>query len=65
VVKGAIPPPRSWPPERERIVVDQRFGLHGPERTLAELGTVLGLSAERVRQIEQCALRKLRAAVAA
>jgi RNA polymerase sigma factor (sigma-70 family) len=49
---------------RERWVVTQRFGLDGPARTLRELACVLGVSAERVRQIEQAALDKLRAAMA-
>jgi RNA polymerase primary sigma factor len=46
--------------ERERVVVQARFGFDGPERTLAELGTRLGVSAERVRQVEHAALEKLR-----
>lgn len=46
---------------RERLVVEHRFGLHNQEpRTLAELGVSLGLSRERVRQIEARALEKLR-----
>jgi RNA polymerase primary sigma factor len=48
--------------ERERTVVDGRYGLGGgQERTLRELAASLGVSAERVRQIEQAALDKLRA----
>jgi RNA polymerase sigma factor (sigma-70 family) len=50
--------------DRERTIVDARFGMHGPERTLRELAGTLGVSAERVRQIEQRALDKLRAAAA-
>jgi RNA polymerase primary sigma factor len=46
--------------ERERAVVRARFGLDGREYTLAELGKRLSLSAERVRQVEQAALAKLR-----
>jgi RNA polymerase sigma factor (sigma-70 family) len=49
--------------ERERHVVRGRFGLDGPERTLRELAGDLGLSAERVRQIEQRALDTMRAVV--
>jgi RNA polymerase sigma factor (sigma-70 family) len=48
--------------ERERTVVRGRFGLDGREQTLRELASALGLSAERVRQIEGATLGKLRAA---
>jgi RNA polymerase sigma factor (sigma-70 family) len=46
--------------ERERAIVCGHFGLEGREQTLRELGTSLHLSAERVRQIEERALEKLR-----
>jgi DNA-directed RNA polymerase sigma subunit (sigma70/sigma32) len=49
--------------ERERYVVRRRFGLDGEERTLRELAGDLGVSAERVRQIEQGALDTMRAVV--
>ncbi|HEX7300836.1 MAG TPA: sigma-70 family RNA polymerase sigma factor [Solirubrobacteraceae bacterium] len=48
--------------ERERTIVVGRYGLNGPQRTLRELSLVLGVSAERVRQVEQAALAKLREA---
>jgi RNA polymerase sigma factor (sigma-70 family) len=48
---------------RERTILIGRFGLRGREQTLRELGCTLGVSAERVRQIEQRALTKLREAV--
>jgi RNA polymerase sigma factor (sigma-70 family) len=48
---------------RERMILRARFGLDGePERTRAEIAESLGLSAERVRQLEQRALGKLAAA---
>jgi DNA-directed RNA polymerase sigma subunit (sigma70/sigma32) len=50
---------------RERLIVAQRFGLDGAERTLRELAGDLGVSSERVRQIEVAALDKLRTAVSA
>lgn len=47
--------------ERERAVLEGRFGLARSEpRTLADLGGELGLTRERIRQIEQRALRRLR-----
>ena len=46
---------------REKTIVDARFGLNGEgEKTLAQIGKELNLSSNRVRQIEQKALRKLR-----
>jgi RNA polymerase primary sigma factor len=49
-------------PERERNVVELRFGLRGEEPTpLRETGRRLGISAERVRQIEEDALERLAA----
>ena len=47
--------------ERERIVLDLRFGLTGGKtHTLAEVADELHISRERVRQIEQEAIGKLR-----
>jgi RNA polymerase primary sigma factor len=47
-------------PEREREVVTLRYGIDGREpRTLEEIGRRLGLTRERVRQIELESLRRL------
>jgi RNA polymerase primary sigma factor len=47
--------------DQERRVLELRFGLEGVERhTLAEIGRMLDVSRERVRQVELKALRKLR-----
>jgi RNA polymerase sigma factor (sigma-70 family) len=48
--------------ERERRILSARFGLDQAEQGLREIGTELGLSAERVRQLERRALGKLRVA---
>jgi RNA polymerase primary sigma factor len=48
--------------ERERQVLSLRYGLEDDQpRTLEETGELLGISRERVRQIQQEALEKLRA----
>ncbi len=47
--------------EKQREVVERRFGLHGYEKaTLEEVGNEIGVTRERVRQIQMDALRRLR-----
>lgn len=46
--------------DREHAIVSGHYGLDGAPQTLRELGGRFGVSAERVRQIEQGALDKLR-----
>ena len=53
-------------PDNEGVVVRLRFGLDGAEpMTLEEIGRRLGVTRERVRQIEAAALKRLRRMLAA
>ncbi len=46
--------------ERERNVIQAFFGINQPEMTLEEIGDKYGLTRERVRQIKEKAIRRLR-----
>ena len=46
--------------ERERNVVEASYVINQPELTLEEIGSKFGLTRERVRQIKEKAIRKLR-----
>ena len=46
--------------EREEIIIQDYFGLSGSTRTLEDIGNDFDLTKERVRQIKEKALRKLR-----
>ena len=56
VVKDVLEP-------RECEIIQKRFGFDGPAQTLQEIGDTLQLSRERVRQVEEKALEKLRKAL--
>jgi RNA polymerase nonessential primary-like sigma factor len=48
--------------EKQQAVVERRFGLHGYRRaTLEQIGSEIGVTRERVRQIQLAALKNLRA----
>ena len=46
--------------ERERNVVEAFYGINQPECTMEEIGKKYGLTRERVRQIREKAIRKLK-----
>ena len=46
--------------DRERNVLEAFFGINQPEMTLEEIGAKYGLTRERVRQIKEKAIRRLR-----
>ena len=46
-------------PERERVILDRHYGLSGEPQTLQQIGGQLGLTRERVRQLEAHALTTL------
>ena len=46
--------------DRERVIIQDYFGLSGSTRTLEDIGNDFGLTKERVRQIKEKSLRKLR-----
>lgn len=47
--------------DRERDIIDMYFGLGGSQMTLEQIGEEYGLTKERIRQVKEKALRKLRA----
>jgi hypothetical protein len=46
--------------EREREIVSRRFGLFDRKETLEQIGEMLGITRERVRQLEKSVITKLR-----
>lgn len=48
--------------EREREIVSRRFGLFERKETLEQIGELLGITRERVRQLEKAVVNRLRAA---
>ncbi|HEV2413053.1 MAG TPA: HTH domain-containing protein [Candidatus Saccharimonadales bacterium] len=50
--------------EREREIVARRFGLYDRKETLEQIGEMLGITRERVRQLEKAVMIRLRIAAA-
>src|SRR5947209_8489684 len=48
--------------EREREIVSRRFGLFDRRETLEQIGELLGITRERVRQLEKSVVTKLKSA---
>ncbi|HSH18434.1 MAG TPA: sigma factor-like helix-turn-helix DNA-binding protein [Candidatus Saccharimonadales bacterium] len=48
--------------EREREIVSRRFGLYERKETLEQIGELLGITRERVRQLEKSVVNRLKAA---
>ena len=50
--------------DRERRIIDVRFGLTGAKpMTLEEVGTLFGVTRERIRQLQNSAIMKMRKAL--
>jgi len=48
--------------EREREIISRRFGLFDRRETLEQIGELLGITRERVRQLEKAVIIRLKAA---
>lgn len=59
-LKGKMMKIMSMLDERERAIVEDYYGITGTPRTLEDIGSDFSLTKERVRQIKEKALRKLR-----
>ncbi len=61
MIKGSIENLLASLSERERKIITCRFGINGEtQKTLEQLGDIMGYSKERIRQLEDGALRKIR-----
>ncbi len=60
-LKGGVENMLSTLPEKEKRIVCCRFGINGETpKTLEQLGEIMGYSKERIRQLEDAALTKIR-----
>jgi len=58
VVNGVL---KTIDKEREREIISRRFGLFDRKETLEQIGELLGITRERVRQLEKAVVAKLKA----
>ena len=49
--------------EREKEIISRRFGLYDRKETLEQIGDMLGITRERVRQLEKAILVRLRLSI--
>lgn len=61
MIEDAVPSLMSTLNQREQQVINLRYGITGEAETLGSIGEIVGLSRERIRQIERNAMQKLRA----
>lgn len=60
-LKGSVEDLLSTLPEREKQIITYRFGMNGETpKTLEQLGNIMGYSKERIRQLEDAALKHIR-----
>lgn len=60
-LKGSVEDLLSTLPEREKKIITCRFGINGEmPKTLEQLGEIMGYSKERIRQLEDSALSRIR-----
>ena len=60
-LKGSVEDLLSSLPDREKQIITYRFGINGETpKTLEQLGHILGYSKERIRQLEDAALKQIR-----
>ena len=57
--RGSVRAALQTLPENERRVLELRFGFAGEQQTLDAIAQELGLSRERIRQLEQAGLAQL------
>jgi RNA polymerase primary sigma factor len=61
LIKNVIPKILKLLTPREKIIISNRFGLNSiTPKTLAQVGNLMGYSKERIRQLEEGAISKIR-----